>query len=111
MTDDLDKLKVSAAFKIAKDFGDMLNLAIGIAAEMHPDMIRHALAKVFNHQAIEEYTRRISDDMANARKAAEDIRELYRTIQDTLDQTDTRIDTLRAEVNALRRELRQKAKT
>ena len=96
----IDGLSDDDAVKIlqhARDeqFAELLTLAIGLAARTHPEIIRNALASVFDTTAIEADTERMLKQAAHAR-------DLLAGLRDEAEELRRQIFELRKEIDAVR---------
>lgn len=81
-----------------RKFAELLTVAIGLAAEQAPDVLRAALAKVFDFTGIEqraaEAERRAREAFTTAEGLCIEARHLIDAIHETLAQVERRFDKL-----------------
>ena len=84
-----------------QSFADFFALALGLACESHPDVIRSALAKVFDLSVVEDTCKRIMLVASQAQAQAHQAVVLAQEVIHEIDQLEKRIDGLRLEVESL----------
>jgi hypothetical protein len=70
-----------------REWAGMIVLAIGIAARAEPEMVRKALASVFDLQAVEDCTQRMMVAVSKCQAALDELRVQYRQLQVDLEAT------------------------
>jgi hypothetical protein len=80
-------------------FADMIALAIGLAAETHPDLLRNALARVFDLSAVEDTSKRIlavvTDCQSRCHAIQLEVSALLTTVREDINEVEKQLDGLR----------------
>ncbi len=90
-----------------EQFAALISLMIGLAAEQNPDVLRDALAGVFDLAFYEDQARRVMLVACDAQSQAAQIRELLAVLDDKLNKQEHWIDQLHARLDAAARKTRQ----
>lgn len=107
ITNDLNReqLTIALTHATAGTISNMVCLAIGLAAEAHPDEIRKALASVFDLTLLEDAARRamviVTEAQAKAREIEQVVRTLKTQLLDDLANIEKRIEALNVAVDEL----------
>ena len=89
-----DEVELATAVTNAANWlrAELLVLDVGIAAHRYPDLLRTALASVFDMRAIEDEAKRILAVAASARDEVRQMKELLRSVHDELDGIEKKMD-------------------
>ncbi len=106
MTDE-EKEELVRATMNARDrqLAEMVVLAIGLAAERHPELIRDALSKVFDLTAVEEHTKRMMALTITANESARESRYLLEQVHKEVDEIERRLDQTQYAIKELHKSL------
>jgi hypothetical protein len=91
-----------------RQLAEMMCVTIGLAAELYPDILRTALAKVFDLSAVEDMAKRVIAIATDAQQQAIQARELLVQVTADIEEMEKRIDRL---MDAMRTVYRKLPKT
>jgi hypothetical protein len=95
---DAEELARAVAHARDRQFADLIVLALGLACETHPEMVRDALAKVFDMKAATHYAKQVSQEMMAVQKLArsvrDEIRQLLAAVNADFDAVEKRFDAI-----------------
>lgn len=92
MTD--DELRLSVCHARDQRFAEWLTHTLVLAAEANPDLVRTALAKLFDLSAHEAEAKRISGTLSWVAQQAQELRHLLAAVRADLDELEAKIDGL-----------------
>jgi len=99
-------LRATARFR-DKSVADMVALAIGLAAETHPDIMREALGKVFDVTALEDMAKRamliVTQAKEKANETAVEVRILAEQVAKDVERLSNDFDEIRLNIDKMRR--------
>lgn len=101
------RTELKQAVSNARDrrFADIIALAVGLAAETHPQEIRKALGSVFSLEAVEETTGRMMLTLAECQRIATEARELCQAVVLDIERLEKRLDAVNYALELAERKL------
>ena len=105
---DTDEMRLALIKARDRSMAEVLTIWIGIASELHPELLRNAIGKVFDIRAVEDDHRRLAQELGVLRSNYEQARILLEDLHIEIERQEKRRDVLIAQLDHLERKVKRK---